>query len=772
MPKFDGHNRAGEARGHGGGVTAGVEAMVARMLAGYVALSWLSEIDGVVLQVAGAPWWWNAVLLSALAISIGGLVIRAARQRPIRGFAAAHAGVILVAVAIEIWLGPPRADHAPWLWAATGVAIVCAAVAGGLRWAIGYGLALAVTWALLRASPSGGAMGTRLATCDGIFLFVGGVGVAAVAVGMIRAARQADALAAAVIRRETAASVGAAVTAERDRLDRIVHDDVLTALAVAANADDDDDAATTSSVRALAAATLRRIDTMATTTIPDGEIAGGLWLQLAEETARNVTPRVDFHSEMSPSSESATLPAAVVEALVAAMREALRNAIAHADASRITATCTLEGSAELIAAHVVVCDDGIGFEPSQVEPDRLGMRASMLSRMTSIGGDCAISRGENGGTRVELAWRGTARYAAAADLDDQGIPAAELPAAFPSGLMIGAMWLTFAACLGLGIANADDVARPVPWALGVLPAAAMTYLVLHPGGGLRLPVRYANLCVLALALTQFLTIPSLPRDHSIGWSCWCGYPTTLTLAALVVRGRKWHALAALAVLSGAYVWWVRAAGADPRTSLPGLLFGPVIYTVIAALVVRTLKRISVHEAAFRARDRRTVDEAARRYVSFVQRALWAADVRTVAGPSLERIADGDGPLSDDVKDQARRAERALRESLVARHMMSDELVSITDSARRRGIDLDFVDSRHARLPPEVTRTITHGLRTAVESSSVSRIVVRLAPPGSPESATIVNDDGDMLLVMTVNPDGSSSVADMGGAAPPTRDTPS
>ncbi len=176
------HHRDAEAAGT---VTAGIESMIARMLAGYVAIFWISELDGMVHQLRLSPAWWDFVLLPALAVSIGGLVWNAATRRPIAAFAGGHALVILGAVFVEIFVGTTPPDAVPWLWPMTGVAVVCATAAWGLSWAALYGAALSTVWIVLRLLPEGGAKAVPFAVSDGLFILVGGIGVGSIAAGMI-----------------------------------------------------------------------------------------------------------------------------------------------------------------------------------------------------------------------------------------------------------------------------------------------------------------------------------------------------------------------------------------------------------------------------------------------------------------------------------------------------------------------------------------------------------------------------------------------------------
>jgi signal transduction histidine kinase len=87
-----------------------------------------------------------------------------------------------------------------------------------------------------------------------------------------------------------------------------------------------------------------------------------------------------------------------VAALVAAAREALVNAARHAK----VASVSLYAEVEADAISAFVRDRGVGFELAEVEPDRHGVRGSIMGRMERHGGTSEIRSEPGSGTEVRL----------------------------------------------------------------------------------------------------------------------------------------------------------------------------------------------------------------------------------------------------------------------------------------------------------------------------------------------------------------------------------
>jgi signal transduction histidine kinase len=87
------------------------------------------------------------------------------------------------------------------------------------------------------------------------------------------------------------------------------------------------------------------------------------------------------------------------EELVAAAREALRNAGRHARGTPVFVFCQTgaDGAVELF-----IRDEGPGFDPANVPPERRGIRDAIVGRMAFAGGQATVDSVYGEGTEVTL----------------------------------------------------------------------------------------------------------------------------------------------------------------------------------------------------------------------------------------------------------------------------------------------------------------------------------------------------------------------------------
>jgi len=116
----------------------------------------------------------------------------------------------------------------------------------------------------------------------------------------------------------------------------------------------------------------------------------------AEIRARGLIVHVTGIADLVPA-----VPPEAVRATRYAVREALVNVMNHAGTGEAWIEVTLASASEL---RIAVRDEGAGFDRATVGPARLGVRRSILERVTDQGGHASIQSAPGQGTVVELRW--------------------------------------------------------------------------------------------------------------------------------------------------------------------------------------------------------------------------------------------------------------------------------------------------------------------------------------------------------------------------------
>jgi signal transduction histidine kinase len=105
---------------------------------------------------------------------------------------------------------------------------------------------------------------------------------------------------------------------------------------------------------------------------------------------------LDYSAHIEVVAAGVAVPAASA-ALVGAAREAILNAARHAGGD---IAVYVESTTTII--DVFIRDRGAGVDLAALPADRLGIRESIIGRMTRAGGTATVGRGAGGGTEVHL----------------------------------------------------------------------------------------------------------------------------------------------------------------------------------------------------------------------------------------------------------------------------------------------------------------------------------------------------------------------------------
>ncbi|MDG3014440.1 ATP-binding protein [Speluncibacter jeojiensis] len=332
------------------------------------------------------------------------LVVAALRSGPtaIRRLSTVVAATLLVAAAF--WLpalhdpAVPDSDHI-WLLPVLTIATVAAAIGMPPLWAIGY---LLLTCPLLQFADRQSALdrsSVDIATGTLLVLLSCGLSMAA-AIGIIHSMRLLDRSRALTRQRAAEAAAAEALAAERERIDALIHDSVLSTLLDASRREND------AVLTAQAGRALDALDRLRTGVAAGDALTVDQLVTLLRASATEIDEDIVVQVRRNPGSAGLRVPHTAATTIGAALAEAVRNVVRHADRPGAPSHRSVEVSLSADAVLVDVVDDGPGFDPDTVRPHRLGLRVSIRGRMRQLpGGHADVHSSPGAGTRVRLGWR-------------------------------------------------------------------------------------------------------------------------------------------------------------------------------------------------------------------------------------------------------------------------------------------------------------------------------------------------------------------------------
>jgi signal transduction histidine kinase len=283
----------------------------------------------------------------------------------------------------------------PWMWWGIGIAALSAV--GGFGIVISSAILVAIPgiWFLLEISSIGVPVDPWIALEESAFSFLFSMVLAVLVVVLRYESSKVDEANQKSSEVAIELAKNDAIHRERDRVDALVHDSVLTTLLVAANANE---SAAQLDARELAIAAMRKLETAKDLSIDEHAITiNSLFSALSISISRqneNVSISSEGQSDLQ-------VPGDVAEALTEATLQAVANALQHAGAeSRVEVF--LKGLSN--GVKIVVKDDGRGFRPSRIPKNRLGLKLSIIGRIKSVGGKAFIDSKPGFGTNIILEW--------------------------------------------------------------------------------------------------------------------------------------------------------------------------------------------------------------------------------------------------------------------------------------------------------------------------------------------------------------------------------
>ena len=334
---------------------------------------------------------WRVVV--ALAAMVASTLLFAAvllRSGSVRWVILVDLAVTTVICLLQGALLPPSlvAAGSSWVAAGASVAVVLAYLTLTLPVAVCGSLVVSVGWILGSMLGHAG---------DGIpHLVILGIQATVTAVLMVMLGRAAMAADAALRVHEAARRtevVEAARRLDERMLRRRLHDTVLATLTMVGTRSIESGSPT---LRARATEELTVFEELTAGAAGKvGLVRLDQWLSVAADRVR---PLIKVAVELV----ACQVPTVVAEAVRDAVHEALANIAKHAEVE----SAVLRLAADHGILRVDVMDTGVGFDPTRVARHHLGLRESVIGRMTEVGGWATVISAVGFGCTVTIVWRG------------------------------------------------------------------------------------------------------------------------------------------------------------------------------------------------------------------------------------------------------------------------------------------------------------------------------------------------------------------------------
>ena len=379
---------------------AQVDSMIARTAAAAAsAITFLQAVPKAFLQaeLLSPVGLWLGVAVISIA-QLGQLFAAFTKRNIIPWYTALHVATFLGIVAWPLMLAPGQqlaSGDLPWLWWMLAIAGLNAFGAYKPPQASIAAVGLHLTWFLLLQLPAYGEHDAFTAAQDTLLAFFFSTLLGALLVALRQQAFKLDI---AIANRTAAAIRSASVQAEeaeRDRLNALVHDSVLTTLLSAANA------RSANEIDSAAALAKQALDRIAVAQNPKDAPAVSVasYFDALAQSAKSLAPELEISTTIA---NEFSIPGEVAESILEATMQSITNSLQHAGVQVTKRQLRL--SAKGRSVKVVVEDDGRGFREARIPRSRLGIRLSVRRRMETVGGSVKINSEPGRGCTVVIMW--------------------------------------------------------------------------------------------------------------------------------------------------------------------------------------------------------------------------------------------------------------------------------------------------------------------------------------------------------------------------------
>ena len=292
----------------------------------------------------------------------------------------------------------------PWIWFLINVATAAAVLAFDLPVQIIWTLGIPLLYGLVRLITGGFAPEFWVAIAFEVpfAIILGGVILTLVLV-FRGVSANVDAARSRAVTSYASAAEAQATAEERVEIAGLMHDSVLAALIAAERAGSPRERALAASMAREALAGLASAESGDDSEELDPMTPSELAIALRDIAAEAGTRVPVTYAEPV---QGKPVPGRVARQLLLAAGQAIANGVQHADGVGLTAHIEpVLGDGVFIS----VSDRGPGFDSAHIPPDRLGIPASIVARVTAVGGVAEIESSA-AGTRVTIHWDGDAAW--------------------------------------------------------------------------------------------------------------------------------------------------------------------------------------------------------------------------------------------------------------------------------------------------------------------------------------------------------------------------
>jgi len=379
-----------------------IEGLISRLVAVFGIVFGLQTLPVVFDQIDAANPVWAWIVVPALYGSIVVALVAAFAQRWV-----VMANILIAFVYLAALATWPLAVITPtdseldryWLYFLMTVATATAAVGFATPVATLYLFAIPVIYGVIRMTPEGGSASLLEATLEAVYAVLIGGAVVLIVTLLRHAAAAVDVAQSAALDRYSLAVHAHATEIERVQVDSIVHDSVLTTLLSAARAYSPEAKRIASTMASNAMGHLRE----AALVSPDdgGTVRLSAVLRRVTEAAASMSAPFELRTR-DVSVQSMPLQAA--EAVYSAAVQAMVNSLQHAGQEpRVSRWLAIRG-VEPSGIEIEVGDTGAGFSFVDLPAERMGLRVSIVERVTNAGGSVEIDSAVDEGTVISIRW--------------------------------------------------------------------------------------------------------------------------------------------------------------------------------------------------------------------------------------------------------------------------------------------------------------------------------------------------------------------------------